>query len=540
MTTNLKPKRALLSVSDKSGLVPLARALRAAGCDLYASGGTKKVLELEGLEVLPVESISRSPEAFAGRMKTLSFPVFGGILARRNDAADDADREKLGIPLVDVVVVNFYPFEQTIASRPAAADAELTELIDIGGPALVRAAAKNRDHVLVLSDPSLYSETIGDLASGRGISLETRKRAAARAWTEVARYDSAIENRFGEGKSPSAGRLSLRYGENPHQTARFSYDSDSPIAWDAPLTESSLSYNNLLDFSAGFRLLADLANWKKDAAHAVIIKHQNPCGVATDVDGRIDAALEMAWACDPTSAFGGMVLLSKPLDTKSAQFLEPRFIEGIAAPGLAKASSELSLLSTKRKNLKAVLIRDVAWQERECEITIPGGRLVQSADTYAVEPLEVKTGETWSEGKRELAQFGIFAGKSLKSNAIAIVESPSEGRFRMIGAGQGQPNRIEAIAKLAIPRARAVLEAEAKTGMSSGTAGNVFVESRLAEMILVSDAFFPFADGVEAAAEAGIRNIVEPGGSVRDADVIARAKELGVNLAFTGRRHFRH
>lgn len=540
MTSLLKPKRALLSVSDKSGLVPLARALRASGCDLYASGGTKKVLELEGLEVLPVESISRSPEAFAGRMKTLSFPVFGGILARRNDPADDADREKLGIPLLDVVVVNFYPFERAIAARADASEAELTELIDIGGPALVRAAAKNRDHVLVLSDPSLYPEAIRDLQTDRGISLETRKRAAARAWTDVARYDSAIENRFGEGKSRASGELSLRYGENPHQSARFTYEANAPIAWDAPLTESSLSYNNLLDFSAGFRLLADLANWKPDAAHAVIVKHQNPCGVATDADGRIDAALEMAWACDPVSAFGGMVLLSKPLDTKTAQFLEPRFIEGLAAPTLEKSSSELSLLSTKRKNLKAVVIRDVSWQERECEVTIPGGRLVQSADAYALETLEVRTGETWSTEKRELAQFGIFAGKALKSNAIAIVESPAEGRYRMIGAGQGQPNRIEAIAKLAIPRARAVLEAEAKTGMSYGTDGNVFVRSRLAETILVSDAFFPFADGVEAAAEAGIRNVVEPGGSVRDAEVIARAKELGVNLAFTGRRHFRH
>jgi phosphoribosylaminoimidazolecarboxamide formyltransferase/IMP cyclohydrolase len=518
----LKPKRALLSVSDKEGLLPLARALRADGCELYASGGTKKALELEGLEVLPVESISRSPEAFAGRMKTLSFPVFGGILARRGDAADDADRAKLGIPLIDVVVVNFYPFEKAIAEKGASAtEAELTELIDIGGPGLVRAAAKNRDHVLVLSDPSLYSAAIRDLETGRGITFETRKASAARAWADIARYDRAISARFGS-------RLELRYGENPHQTARFEFDADAPIAWDAPCTDSSLSYNNILDFSAGFRLLSDLANWKPEAAHAVIIKHQNPCGVATDVDGRIDAALEMAWACDPTSAFGGMVLLSKPLDTGTAQFLEPRFIEGIAAPELKKTSSELSLLSTKRKNLKAVNIRDVAFQEKNCEVTIPGGRLTQSADDYALESLEVKTGETWSPAKRELAQFGIFAGKALKSNAIAIVESPSEGRFRMIGAGQGQPNRIEAIAKLAIPRARAVLAGESNPA------------ERLANTILVSDAFFPFADGVEAAAEAGIRNVVEPGGSVRDGEVIARSKELGVNLAFTGRRHFRH
>jgi phosphoribosylaminoimidazolecarboxamide formyltransferase/IMP cyclohydrolase len=534
----LKPKRALLSVSDKDGLIPLAKALRAEGCDLYASGGTKKVLELEGIEVLPVEAISRSPEAFAGRMKTLSFPVFGGILARRNDASDDADRAKLGIPLIDVVVVNFYPFEKAVAERGAhATEAELTELIDIGGPALVRAAAKNRDHVLVLSDPSLYAAAIRDLETGRGITYETRKKSAAQAWNDIARYDSVIENRFGTNPTVNSGKLDLRYGENPHQTARFTFEAHSPIAWDSPCTDSSLSYNNILDFSAGFRLLSDLANWKPEAAHAVIIKHQNPCGVATDVDGRIDTALEMAWACDPTSAFGGMVLLSKPLDSGASKFLESRFIEGIAAPEMMKSSSELSLLSTKRKNLKAVNIRDVTFQERDCEVTIPGGRLVQSADAFMLEEFDVKTGSAWSESKRELAQFGIFAGKALKSNAIALVESPSEGRFRMIGAGQGQPNRIEAIEKLAIPRARSVLETEAK---ASGSGSEVFITSRLAETILISDAFFPFADSIEVSAAAGIKNIVEPGGSVRDADVIARAKELGVSLAFTGKRHFRH
>jgi phosphoribosylaminoimidazolecarboxamide formyltransferase/IMP cyclohydrolase len=535
--TLLKPKRALLSVSDKTGLLPLARALRASGCELYASGGTKKTLALEGIEVLPVEAISRSPEAFAGRMKTLSFPIFGGILARRGDAADDADRAKLGIPLIDVVVVNFYPFEKTVADRgESATEAELTELIDIGGPSLVRAAAKNRDHVLVLSRPALYADVIRELETGRGITLETRKRTAARAWADVLHYDEAIERRFGAPSDAKDRGLDLRYGENPHQTARFAFDANSPIAWDAPCTDGALSYNNILDFSAGFRLLSDLANWKPGAAHAVVIKHQNPCGVATDRDGRIEAALEMAWACDPTSAFGSMILLSKPLDLATAKFLESRFIEGIAAPDLRRGSAELSVLSAKRKNLKAVPLRDVTYPERECEITVPGGRLVQSADAFHAETFAVKTGPAWGPDKCELAQFGVFAGKSLKSNAIAIVESPAPGRFRMIGAGQGQPNRIEAIAKLALPRARAVLETEANPGADA----RAFAASRLAETILVSDAFFPFADGVEAAAEAGIRNIVEPGGSVRDAEVIARAKELGVSLAFTGRRHFRH
>lgn len=529
-SATLYPKRALLSVSDKTGLIPLAKALREMGCELYASGGTKSAIQAEGIEVLGVEKLSRSPEAFQGRMKTLSFPIFGGILARRGDASDEADREKLGISLIDVVVVNFYPFEKS-AGNATELDATLTELIDIGGPALVRAAAKNQSSVLVLSSPDLYERAVKELNTTSGFTPELRKAAAHQAWLDVAHYDSVIARVSG------SSVRALRYGENPHQSAEFFAEVGSPIAWDAPCTESPLSYNNILDFSAGFRLLSDLANWRKDAAHAVIIKHQNPCGVASDFDGRIDAALEMAWACDPTSAFGGMILLSKPLDTPTAQFLESRFIEGIAAPELSRSSSPLSLLATRRKNLKAIPIRNVAFQETFCEVSVPGGRLVQAADAFALETFEVKTGETWTPAQSELAQFGVFAAKSLKSNAIAIVETPSEGRFRMIGTGQGQPNRIEALAKLAIPRARAVLENEAK---ASAGGHELFIQSRLAEALLISDAFFPFADGIEAAAEAGIRFIVEPGGSLRDQEVISRAKELGVSLAFSHRRHFRH
>lgn len=530
---SLFPRRALLSVSDKSGLIPLAKALREAGCELYASGGTKKAIEAEGIPVLTVESLSRSPEAFQGRMKTLSFPIFGGILARRGDLADEADREKLGIPFLDVVVVNFYPFEKAVGEG-ISSETQLTELIDIGGPALVRAAAKNQEHVLVLSDPELYPETIRELESGRGISGRFRRKTASRAWDTVLAYDSAIAEAFGNES------LSLRYGENPHQTATFKFVSNSPIAWDMPCTESSLSYNNILDFSAGFRLLSDLVNWKPHAAHAVIIKHQNPCGVASEANGNITAALAMAWACDPVSAFGGMVLLSKPLDQKTAEFLESRFIEGLAAPELAQGTPALSLLSSKRKNLKAVSIRDLTYQERVSEVTVPGGKLTQAADAFGLETFELKTGEAWNSARNELAQFGVFIGKSLKSNAIALVESPAEGRFRLLGAGQGQPNRIEAIEKLAIPRARDVLLAEAKAAGLGFTEFAIFSKKRLSEVILISDAFFPFADGIEAAAAAGIRHIVEPGGSMRDAEVIARAKELGVSLAFTGRRHFKH
>jgi phosphoribosylaminoimidazolecarboxamide formyltransferase/IMP cyclohydrolase len=390
----------------------------------------------------------------------------------------------------------------------------------------------------VLSSPKLYRRAIEELESRGSVSAELRGEAAATAWKSILEYDRAIAERMGAGTSSAAGAsggLELRYGENPHQKASFELAPDSPIAWDRPCTESSLSYNNILDFTAGFRLLADLAQWTKEmgrpeAAHAVIIKHQNPCGVATDLDGRMDRALEMAWAGDPVSAFGGMVLLSRPLDSATSQFLLPRFIEGIAAPGLSASSSELSTLSTKRKNLKAIPIRDLDWRENRVEVSVPGGKLVQSGDTYEREVVEPKCGEKWSLERSNLAQFGIAVGKSLKSNAIAIVENPVEGRYWLVGAGQGQPNRIEALEKLAVPRANSVLETD-----RAGSA-----KSRLAECVLVSDAFFPFPDAVESAAAAGLRWVLEPGGSVRDAEVIARAGELGVNLAFTGRRHFRH
>ncbi|MBC7386977.1 MAG: bifunctional phosphoribosylaminoimidazolecarboxamide formyltransferase/IMP cyclohydrolase [Cryobacterium sp.] len=527
--TFLKPRRALLSVSDKTGLIPLAKALSENGCVLYASGGTRKALLEEGLPCLAVEDISGSPEAFQGRMKTLSFSLFGGILARRGSEADDADREKLRIPLIDVVVVNFYPF--TSAGLSATSD-ELTELIDIGGPALVRAGAKNQKDVLVLADLSLYAETLEELKTQAGISADLREKAAARAWESVRFYDEAIARKFGaERESP------LRYGENPHQSATFRLANESPIDWKNPCTEAAVSYNNILDFSAGFRLLSDLANWKPEAAHAVIIKHQNPCGVATDADGRIANALDLAWACDPTSAFGGLVLLSRPLDADSANFLQTRFIEGIAAPGLFPGSAELTVVASKRKNLKAVTITQVDYQEKQTTVSVPGGTLAQAADAFSLEKFELKTEGVWRDADTELAQFGVLVAKALKSNAIAIVENPTERCFRLLGAGQGQPNRIEAIEKLAIPRARAVLITEARSGVASSEA---FVNARLSAALLVSDAFFPFADAVEVAAAAGIKRIVEPGGSMRDNEVIARATELGVELAFTGVRHFRH
>lgn len=540
----IRPKRALLSVSDKSDLIPLAQALVNVKCELYASGGTLAALKEAGFDAYSIEKISRSPEAFQGRMKTLSFPVFGGILARRSDPSDDLDREKLGIPLLDVVVVNFYPFEKAPLD---ANEAALTELIDIGGPALVRAAAKNQKDVLVLSDPLLYGGAIRELQEKGAVSRELRKKAASRAWASICAYDQAISKRLSSSalntliSSPSVTSpktIELKYGENPHQKSRFVMTEDSsPIAWDKPLTSAEISYNNILDFTAGYRLLSDLHRWKPNAAHAVIIKHQNPCGAATDTDGRIDLALQTAWSCDPTSAFGGIVLLSKTPDESATRFLSEKFIEGIATPDLTPESISLATLVTKRKNLKALNLRTLVNPETQTQISVPGGVLFQDADPFQNEELKPVAGGNWDSSRTELAQFGIHVTKAMKSNAIVLVETPTQSSYRILGAGQGQPNRIDAILRLAIPRARELLASEGKSG---SVESENFVETRLKESILISDAFFPFSDSIAACANAGITSIVQPGGSIRDRDVIESAETMGVKLAFSGIRHFRH
>lgn len=521
----LKVRSALFSVSDKTEIVELARALVATGTRIYASGGTQKTLVDAGIAVEAAEKLSKSPEAFGGRMKTLSYPIFGGILFRRGDETDLKDAKRLELEPIDCVVVNFYPFEK----EPS------IEQIDIGGPALVRAAAKNSPDVLVLTDPAQYGQVIGELNAKGTVTSETADRCRARAWTRVFEYDQAIARVYGDGGDGAAGVTvlrELRYGENPHQKARVIADADSPIDWTKPLTATELSYNNILDLSAAYRLLGDLVAWAgSDARAVVIVKHGNPCGVALVSEGGPEAlsrALELAWAGDPISAFGGVIAFSHPIDDGVAKFLKPYFIELIGAPEMTAQSQVLQAMLQSRKNLKAVRFNRVEPDSSVQVTGIAGGKLEQTNDAFEKEEsLKSMTRAPFEESRRWLAQFGILVTKALKSNAVALVREVGRSGssvFQLLGAGQGQPNRIDSLMKLAVPRAKAVLGDDAL----------------LDECVLVSDAFFPFPDVVREAHQAGIRHIVQPGGSIKDADSVAACDELGVRMAFSGVRHFRH
>ena len=496
----IRPKRALLSVSDKTGLQELGRALHRAGVECLATGGTALALREAGVPVVEVQKISGDPEAFGGRLKTLSYRISGGILFRRGHAEDARERERLGIEPIDLVVVNFYPFE----SEPT------IEKIDIGGPTLVRAAAKNAPHVLVATDPAQYPEIAAALDRG-GWDDALSWKCVARAWERVSAYDSAIARVYGERKS-----VKLRYGENPHQSAELEARTDSPIDWLKPLTPNALSYNNILDVSSAYDLLSELFLRDPKNHAAVIVKHGNPCGAVAGASTQEDA-LRLAWEGDPVSAFGGVILLSHPFTDAARTFLEPKFIELIAAPGLT--TQALGDWPKARKKLKALRIERFERPWSEFQATIVGGTLRQSADFGEREEWRQVSGAQVPAPERLLA-FGSSVVRSLRSNAIALVRETSTG-LQLIGAGQGQPNRVDAIEKLALPRARAVV-------------------GDLARCLLVSDAFFPFPDSIEVAEAAGIRQIAQPGGSVQDPQVIARAEELGVRMWFSGKRHFRH
>ncbi len=520
----LKIRRALLTVSDKSKLVELGQALQGAGAELVATGRTASVLKEAGLPVVPIEKISGSPEAFQGRMKTLSFPVCSGILYRRGDASDENDLRKLGLQAIDCVVVNFYPFEAA-AAKEGISRKELIEEVDIGGPTLVRAAAKNSPDVLVLTDPAQYDGVIAELRSAGGVKGETVEACASAAWDRILAYDSAIARRLG-----SRQIQRLRYGENPHQSGTVEFDADAPIDWGGKLTSAELSYNNILDLTAAYGLASDLLEIDRGSTGVVIVKHNNPCGVAmvpkTASNAQLTALLR-AWEGDSVSAFGGVLVFTDPIEEATAQWLAERFVELVAAPGLTAQSGPLKILSAKRKNLKAAAIRRFGEMPRETETRVPGGVLRQSADLGLKEALRVVTKRAWPSGQENLTRFGIAVCRALKSNAIAIVRElkSAPGVYQLVGAGQGQPNRVEALEKLAIPRAESVLRAS---------------EGSLGECILVSDAFFPFRDTVDAAHSAGIQLIVQPGGSMRDQESIDACDEHQMAMVFTGVRHFRH
>lgn len=513
--TTLPITQALISVSDKTGLEAFARALAAAGVALISTGGTAEALRKMGLSVRDVSALTRLPEMMDGRVKTLHPAVHGGLLARRDMPEHIAAMAQHGIEAIDLLVVNLYPFEATLAatSDPAA----LIEKIDIGGPAMIRAAAKNHEFVTVVTDPAEYASVIAALQQKGGTTLELRRRLAAKAFSRTAAYDALIGAWMSGDDWPAylldaAHQASLRYGENPHQKAALyrRLEGAGGLARAQQLQGKELSYNNLQDADAAWHLVQEFA-----APAAAIIKHANPCGVAKGAD--ITAAFKAALASDPTSAFGGILAVNKPLDTTLVEAIGSLFLEVIIAPG---ATPEAAEKLAAKKNLRLLIAAPETARSPYASmhiLPISGGYLVQTKDAAAITPEGWKTvtATAPTPAQQEDALFGFAVARSVKSNAIVLVKHGAT-----IGIGAGQMSRVDAV-RIAIEKARS-------HGHDPKGA------------VLASDAFFPFADNVALARADGIAAVVQPGGSVRDAEVIAAADDAGMAMIFTGQRHFRH
>jgi phosphoribosylaminoimidazolecarboxamide formyltransferase/IMP cyclohydrolase len=508
----MKITRALLSVSNKEGLVEFAQGLAELGVELIATGGTARTLAEAGLAVRPIEDVTGFPEILDGRVKTLHPAVHGGILARR-EQAHLAELEAQGITPIDLVAVNLYPFAETVA-KPGTTLAEAVEQIDIGGVALLRAAAKNFAHVAVLSDPADYATVLAEMREQGDLSIATRQRLALKAFRHTASYDAAISRyltaRFEAAVFPATLHLDLtkladlRYGENPHQQAAL-YSlgtTGSPLGGNL-LQGKALSYNNILDLDAAWRIASDFA-----APTLVIIKHGNPCGVASDPN--LAAAFRAALASDPVSAFGSIIAANRPFDGEVALALGDLFVEAIATPAFTAEALEVLAERPNCRLLEMSDAEELAWEMRG----VRGGMLLQEEDTIAEDEAgwKVVTGREPTAEEFEALGFAWKVAKCVKSNAIVL------GRgMATVGVGAGQMSRVDAV-RLAI----------AKAG------------ERAQGAVLASDAFFPFPDGVEEAARAGVTAVVQPGGSRGDASVIEAADAHGLAMLFTGVRHFRH
>ena len=508
---------ALLSTSDKTGLIDLARSLvEEFGFDLISSGGTAQALLLAGLPVRKVADYTGSPEILGGRVKTLHPRIHGGILARRDLPQDIADLDNNQIRAIDLVVVNLYPFEQTIAKQGVTL-AEAIEQIDIGGPAMLRAAAKNYAHVTVLCNPSGYDGYLQELRLSGEISLEFRLICAQQAFWHTASYDQAIATYLlgarGEELVPQRFTLSgqqlqpLRYGENPHQPAAWYQTGTTLTGWAVAtqLQGKELSYNNLVDLEAARRNIVEFT----DKPAAAIIKHTNPCGVA--LGNSLVEAYEKAFNADSVSAFGGVVALNRSIDVSTAKALTGTFLECIVAPSCEPEAEEI--LRAKSK-VRVLILPLLSSSSQQAVRVISGGFLIQTPDDSQEDSSQwqVVTERQPASTEMEELMFAWKVAKHVKSNAIVVTRDRTT-----VGIGAGQMNRIGSV-KIALEQAAA----KAKGG------------------VLASDGFFPFDDSVRAAAAADVRAIVQPGGSLRDQDSIQAANELGLAMIFTGRRHFLH
>jgi phosphoribosylaminoimidazolecarboxamide formyltransferase/IMP cyclohydrolase len=523
----IAPKRALLSVSDKTGLLDLSRALDARGVEILTTGGSRSMLAEAGVPVKEVADVTGFPEIMGGRVKTLHPKVHGGLLADRHEPGHVAAMAEHGIEPIDLLVVNLYPFESTVARGGDVQ--ETIENIDVGGPAMIRAAAKNHAYVTVVVEPSDYDRILAEIDEG-GVSFETRRRLAAKAFARTAAYDAAISSWFTEvvgGRTGDflavGGRLlsEMRYGENPHQWSRFYATAERRpgVATARQVQGKQLSYNNINDTDAAFELAAEFD--PADTAAVVIVKHANPCGVATA--DTVEAAYAKALACDPVSAYGGIVAMNRTLDAAAAEKIVEIFTEVIIAPD---ATDEAIAIVEAKKNLRLLLaggLPDPAAGGLTVR-SVAGGLLAQSRDNGRVEvnDLRVMTKRHPTEAELRDLVFAFRVAKHVKSNAIVYAR---EGAT--VGIGAGQMSRVDS-ARIA---ARKAADAAEAAGLA---------EPLTRGAVLASDAFFPFADGLQAAIEAGATAVIQPGGSLRDHEVIAAADAAGLAMVFTGMRHFRH
>lgn len=528
MTDIRKINRALISVSDKTGLEALAKTLASFGVELLSTGGTAATLRGYGLAVTEVSDVTGFPEIMDGRVKTLHPAIHGGLLSRREDAEHEAQRQIHNIDLIDLLVVNLYPFEETLAR--SGSHFEIVENIDIGGPAMIRAAAKNHDGVAVVVTPQDYDALLTEMTANDGATtLSLRRKLSATAFARTASYDAAIAQWMAQDVSEPfpafigfGGRKAqgLRYGENPHQQAAVYRSSDGRIGvLDATQIQGKeLSYNNINDADAALEAVSE---FPASQPACVIIKHANPCGVA--VSSTIAEAYCQALICDPVSAFGGILAFNQRLDGETAEEISKIFTEVILAPG---ADEDALRILAAKKNLRLLLLPSLPNPKSSTTLvkSIAGGLLTQSrdAETLDLASLRVVTKRAPSEQEMQDLLFAWTVAKHVKSNAIIFAKNG-----RTTGIGAGQMSRIDST-RIAVSKSLDAAKAQGRN------------EPDAKGSVLASDAFFPFPDGLEAAADAGATAIIQPGGAMKDQDVIAAADARGLAMVFTGIRHFRH
>jgi len=518
--------KALISVSDKTGIVDFAKELSKLNYEILSTGGTAKLLRENKIAVKDVSEYTGFPEMMDGRIKTLHPKIHAGLLALRENREHMQQAEENGIEMIDLVVVNLYPFQKTIEKENVTQD-EAIENIDIGGPTMLRAAAKNFKYVTVIVNPKDYSNVLEELKSG-SISEKTREKLAVKVFRHTADYDAAIDrylskNLIGEDilRLKYTRGQKLRYGENWHQEAAFykKCTEESSLSAAEILHGKEMSYNNYIDADAALEAVKEF----RDTAAVAIVKHTNPCGLATG--SNLLEAFEKAWSGDTISAFGSVIAVTRTIDSRSAEFLNGKFVEALIAPGFSDEA--LGFLKNKSKDIRLIKVPELSDStEKYSYRSIVGGMLEQSRDMETYKEWKTVTKKEFD--KTDLAEFAYKACKHVKSNAIIIAYEYELGKFMVLGMGAGQPNRIDSLKKLAIPKAKENLEL---MGLP---------EETLKYCVLASDAFFPFDDTVREAAKHNITQIIQPGGSKKDDEVIAACDELGISMIFTEMRHFRH